>query len=74
MCLLLHYCVHSLLMIKLQFNGEELKLNVMFCCGLFCFSGTLMLQVDGFPTGDGVKVKAQVVIIKYNNTSPVCSV
>lgn len=23
----------------------------------FVFSGTLMLQLDGFPTGDGVKVK-----------------
>lgn len=25
---------------------------------VFVFSGTLMLQLDGFPTGDGVQVKA----------------
>lgn len=29
----------------------------------FVFSGTLMLQLDGFPTGDGVQVKAFIHII-----------
>lgn len=28
----------------------------------FVFSGTLMLQLDGFPTGDGVKVKVFIHI------------
>lgn len=33
---------------------------------LSVFSGTLMLQLDGFPTGDGVKVK---VFIPANHQS-----
>lgn len=30
------------------------------------FSGTLMLQLDGFPTGDGVKVKAFALVHHLN--------
>lgn len=33
-----------------------------------------MLQLDGFPTGDGVKVKAQFHTINNNNKSPVFTV
>jgi len=29
---------------------------------LFASSGTLMLQLDGFPTGDGVKVKLSATV------------
>lgn len=53
-----------------QFNCEETKLNKVFCG--FVSSGTLMLQLDGFPTGDGVKVIITIIIIylisiNYNN-------
>lgn len=42
--------------------------------GLFVVSSaTLMLQLDGFPTGDGVKVKVQFYSICYSNISHVCS-
>lgn len=46
----------------------------MFFVVCFVFSGTLMLQLDGFPTGDGVKVKAQLHTINNNNKSPVFTV
>lgn len=32
------------------------------CLFFVVFSGTLMLQLDGFPTGDGVKVKVFILL------------
>lgn len=49
----------------LQFNNKFKK------CGVFSFvfSGTLMLQLDGCPTGDGVKVKVHLRITAHSDKS-----